>query len=214
MIEKKTKLLLGNINTYELGAKQGLCQTYDPNEQAEAGNKNRKRQTIDDLINNTKNADSQILETAFKELAKGCSFTKEERALLEKLDDIITGASIIVNKDGSTATIAQGGTSFAVNMYPESKKSEPVKENKYRIHPSEVEARLVDEKGNTHAQILGKAYDLYSKDGLTANEKELLEKLDKELGDADIQIGECAGNVSIIQSDGKSYNKKVSPCIK
>jgi len=69
---------------------------------------------ISNSVNSKGNVDAQILAKAFEEYAAD-GLTAEERVKIEKLDDILKGADIVISKDGTFATIAQeDGQTFKV----------------------------------------------------------------------------------------------------
>ena len=60
------------------------------------------------------NQDAKVLAKAYSEFAKG-GLTIKERETIEKIDDLVQGADIVISKDGNAAVIAQeDGKSFNV----------------------------------------------------------------------------------------------------
>lgn len=149
-----------------------------------------------------KSADAKILEKAYQEYAKDMNLTKAERITLEKMDDILKKADIVINESGLSAQIAQGGE---IDKLKASTKI-PLEMRSYAF------AYDVDHsaEANVDAKILAKAYQVFLEDGIIdASEKVTIEKLDELLAKADITIGENGEDVSIIQPDGTSFYSKV-----
>ncbi len=60
------------------------------------------------------NSDAKLLAKAFEEYSQG-GMTPAKREKIEKLDDILKDADIVISKDGTFATIAQeDGATFKV----------------------------------------------------------------------------------------------------
>ena len=77
--------------------------------------------TQEEKINNAGNPDAQILAKAFEEYSKG-GLTQAERDRIEKLDDILKGADIVISPSGDLAAIAQDdGKTFTIHSKGPSK---------------------------------------------------------------------------------------------
>ena len=67
-----------------------------------------------DKVEKNGNADTKILVKAFEEFAAQ-GLTLEARQTIEKMDDLLKNADIVISKDGKKATIAQeDGQSFTI----------------------------------------------------------------------------------------------------
>ena len=63
----------------------------------------------------------------------------------------------------------------------------------------------IELQGNADAKILAKAFEEFSKDGLTKDERNKIEKLDDILKDADIVISKSGDKAAIAQEDGATF---------
>lgn len=155
------------------------------------------------------NGESKILEKAFQELAHGCEFTNEERELLEKLDGVLKKADIMVNKDGTSATIATSQGFDVVGAYPDKGTKREKDPNKFGPSLDYEDRNITDDKANFDAKILNEAYKALA-DDFWNNPKETMakiEKLDELLVHADIVISDDRQSVTIIQDDGNVYTQ-------
>ncbi|RYE43693.1 MAG: hypothetical protein EOP48_22800 [Sphingobacteriales bacterium] len=71
---------------------------------------------------------------------------------------------------------------------------------------AEEKARAVEFTGNSDAKLLAKAFEEYSKGGLTKQERTQIEKFDDLLKDADIVINQLGDKATIAQEDGKAFH--------
>jgi hypothetical protein len=68
------------------------------------------------------------------------------------------------------------------------------------------EENTVESNGNADAKILAKAFEEFSKDGITNQEREKIEKFDEILKGADIVINKAGTMATIAQEDGHTFN--------
>lgn len=152
------------------------------------------------------NADAKILAEAYQEYASD-GLTLSEKQNIEKLNEILKEAEIVISPDNLHATIAQADNVFevrpAVHTTTQIEKPKSLPEQLSGIMFTD----MIGTKGNADARILDKAYTQFLNGGLTAEERVKIEKLDSVLKDASIIISPDGYTASIIQSDGMTFGK-------
>lgn len=163
---------------------------------------NEKNPKEPDFVKIFGNADAKILAEAFEEYAKG-GLTLQERQRIEKIDDILKDADIVISKNGHTAGLVQeDGSNFVLAASKEIAKKNPIKNLSFY---KEVNDDLqLETYGNADAKVLTKVFKEYSKDGLTISEREKIEQLDEVLKNADIVIRKN-GNIATIAQGNYAF---------
>ena len=75
------------------------------------------------------------------------------------------------------------------------------------MNPKDPE-QLVDVVGNSEARILAKAFEEFSRNGITVEGRKVIERIDDMFNEADIVISKSGDKATIVQEDGRTFSVK------